>query len=376
MSRLAFLVVAMVGCKPEYTITPLTSDTPPEDADYGQWLQMGTAPDGAPVIAYYDVTEDALGFGVGSKGADGAWSWTREEVDGYPDSVGIDTGDRGKYASMAVGSDGHVWIAYQDVANKNLRVAHRVGGIWQTELADGGTGPTPEAGRWASLALDADNQPVVAHYDAGARVLRVARKKDGAWSAITAHEGVDYDDADGVHRDADVGAYAALAIQGSTEYIAFYDTAYQRLDLLEGFDGSYTLSTVWDQGNVGQWPSIWTDGDTLVIAFNDVSNGDLMVATRQGGGQFQVQRADAGDWVGADTEVFIRDGSLNVLYFDGYNNDMLHAVQAGDGSWSRAVLGAEGRAMGFFNEATRTGDGTWLAGSYDYTNRKLVFQEL
>jgi hypothetical protein len=32
--------------------------------------------------------------------------------------------------------------------------------------------------------------------------------------------------------------------------------------------------------------------------------------------------------------------------------------------------------MGFFNEATRTGDGTWLAGSYDYTNRKLVFQEL
>ena len=48
MIRLTVLpVLALVACQPEYEITPLTTETP-EAADIGQWLQMGTAPDGKP----------------------------------------------------------------------------------------------------------------------------------------------------------------------------------------------------------------------------------------------------------------------------------------------------------------------------------------
>lgn len=366
-------LVAGCTCNREYTFTPLDEEAEVEDRDFGQWLQMDVAPDGRPVIAYYDLTRTGVGFAVGNVLLNGDIEWEHEEADGYPDAEGLDPGDRGHYLSMTVAPDGHVWASYRDNDNGGLRVAHRVGGLWSNEAADGGTGPIPDGGYWTSIAVDAENSPVVAHYD-GSGVLRMARLVDGAWTAETVAEGVDFDDGE-VYREASVGKYARLMIHGSTEYLAFYDAAKQSLELLEGGPGNYSQTTVHSDGNVGLWPSLWTDGETLLIGFQD-ADGGMMLATRTGGGGFSIQSVDEAKMVGSDSELFIRDGLLNIVYFDGFNNDMKHAVQESDGRWTVNIIGETGRAVGFHNEAISLGDGTWLTGSYDYTERELYFRWL
>jgi hypothetical protein len=163
-------------------------------------------------------------------------------------------------------------------------------------------------------------------------------------------------------------------IAGSTEYIAYYDAGQQRLGLLEGTAGNYTQSFVTEAGvNMGAWPSMLLDGGTLSVAFHDVQNQNLMVATRASGG-FTVEVADAGDYVGADTELLQRGGALTVLYFDGQNNDMKLATKRG-GEWVTETLGSADRAVGFHNEIVRVGNGFW-AGSYDFTTRTVFTHRL
>jgi len=365
------------NCRSESGFNPIDPHQGLEN-DHGSWLSMDLAPDGRLAVAFYDRTRGAVGFAVGDEVAEGRIAWRYEEVDGYPDKEGLNPGDRGKYASMKVTPDGAVWVAYHDSANGALRAAKRTGATWESELADAGSGLAPSAGHWASLDLDADGNPVVAHHEAGQKVLRVARHDGTAWSADTVWEGTDWTGPDEtgevVTRPADVGQFARLLIHDGTEYIAFYDAARQSLDLLEGTAGAYTHTVVHDGVDVGQWPSIWTDGTDLAIAFHDVADQDLLLATRSGGGAFSVEVVDDGEFVGADTEVFKKDGDYAILYFDGRYNDMKLATRS-EGSWTRETLGGETTAVGFHNEVVETGDGWWVA-SYDYTHRDIYVREL
>jgi hypothetical protein len=384
------LLFALAACNGDVDFVPRTpEEVPPDPAppDHGSWLSMDLAPDRQRVvIGYYDRELSGFGFAVGAEQEDGTIAWEHEQVDGYRDDNGLDTGDRGKYATIKVAPDGTVWAAYYDTSAKDLRYAHRTGGrkSWVTGTIDG-TG-APDVGQWASLALNADGKPVVAYYDATGKILKVARLADAQddsnevyeWQVAEAWAGQPWSgtDAEGlpIERPADVGRYARLMIAGSTEYIAYYDAGQQRLGLLEGTAGNYTQSFVTEAGvNMGAWPSMLLDGGTLSVAFHDVQNQNLMVATRASGG-FTVEVADAGDYVGADTELLQRGGALTVLYFDGQNNDMKLATKRG-GEWVTETLGSADRAVGFHNEIVRVGNGFW-AGSYDFTTRTVFTHRL
>ena len=343
------------------------------DADHGKWLSMDVAPDGSPVIAFQDVTQGALGFAVGDVKSDGRVRWSYEKVDGYADENGLDSGNVGAYASMKVAKDGTIWVAYK--GPDTLRVAHRVLGKWTWEMADAGAGSRPDSGYFASLALDADGNPVVAHHDKAKGTLRVARKVDGAWKSDVVKEGAAYDGTDtagnAVHRDANVGEFCRIAIDGNTEYIAYYDTAQQTLNLLEGFAGAYGETVIDDNGDVGQWPALLVDGANLYVAYQDVGNQDLRLATREGGGSFRTELVDAADYVGADGEVYKDGDTLGIVYFDGRNDDMKLARRAGE-TWTISRLGLEGSAVGFFNETVTTRGKRYFA-SYDYTHKTLFW---
>lgn len=388
---LPLLLLASIACKPEYifepnTVTEFLGVEP--SIDHGSWLSMDVAPDGQRlVMAYYDRELDGLGFATGTPKRDGTIDWVHEQVDGYSGDDGFDVGDRGKYASMKVAPDGTVWIAYYDAKKGNLHYAHRTGGAasWITGIVDQGEGlSNQDAGSWASLDLDANGNPVIAYHDEGEGVLKIARPTDLSngtvdlqWTVETAYTGTDYTevvDADNtIYREADVGEYARLYISGATEYVAFYDRAQQRLGLVEGSAGAYSMSYVTPEGvNMGQWPSILVDAGTLHIAFHDVTNQDLVVATRGSGG-YQLAVADGGEFVGADTEIHKRSGNLAVLYFDGHDNDMKLAVQNG-GAWVIDTIGASDKAVGFHNEVVRV-SGAWYLGSYDFTNRRIFLEK-
>jgi len=375
---LASVVVLGSACRSEQSFTPF-GGFGTLDSDHGQWLSMSVAPDGSPTMAFYDRSAGALGFAIGDVRSEGIL-WQYEEPDGYPDSGGLDGGNVGTYTSHLWAPDGTAWVAYHGVGQGSLKVAHRVGKTWETEVVDGGTGLRPKTGLWTDIAIDASGQPVIVYHDQAAGTLNLATRTSEGWSHQVIHEGEPFvgEDADGnpVEREADVGEYAQILIDGNTQYIAFYDRAQQDLVLLEGFAGAYVPTVVASEGDVGQWPSLWLDGDTLAIAYHDVSNQDLVLATRSGGGRFERAVLDDGRKRGADAALFRRDGRWGVAYFDGRSNDLRLAAQGTEGTWDLSQLGGVDGAQGFHNEVVQDGAGRWWSGTYDYTTRKPVVRRI
>ncbi|MFH1467791.1 MAG: hypothetical protein ABIO70_25625 [Pseudomonadota bacterium] len=379
---LCTLLAAGCHCN-EPVVTDDTSGPDVPDRDRGQWTSMGVLADGTPVASYFDRSEDGLGVAFGHI-RPGGTSWTYEEVDGFKDADGLDTGDRGTYTSLVVGPDDVVWVAYYDIGNKSLRYARRQFTMradpmptpayeWEVGVADTGGGARPDAGRWASMALDPAGNPVIAHYDAGKGQLRVVRWADGAFGSPVVIEGEEKPagDTGGEATPADVGTYADLAIApDGTEYIAFYDAAWSRLLLAVGGASGYTVSTVDEEGEVGQWPSIHVgEAGAVRIAYHDMGNQDLKFAAGTPG-HFETHVVDDGPYVGADTELFQNGDMLSILYFDGQNDDLKLATLAA-GNWtSSTIAGNDGTGLGFHNNVI-VSNGTFYAGCYDYTNRSL-----
>jgi hypothetical protein len=379
LHAVAFLFLsACNGCKQDVNINSTLEDTgEPFLNDWGSWLSMDVMPDGSPAIAYYDATDGGLGFAIATIEDDGAVSWAREEVDGYLNEDNLDTGDRGKYASMKISADGTVWIVYQDVALGTLRYAVRGDGGWTSDIADVGGGSSSDAGYFASLALDSDGNPVAVHYDNKQQNLRITRWIGSGFTAEVLAEGEDYvpTDTGSEAADAQVGEFSRIVIEGGIEYVAYYDRAFGDLKLSWGTSGSHTIETIDAGDDVGQWPDLLIDSGTIHIAYHDITNQDLKLASGEPG-SWSTATVDGGDYVGADTDIYLdpASGTPSIAYFDGRNNDMKLAWQSGT-EWNLdTVVGSEG-ALGFHNEVVTNGSITYAA-CYDYTNRKIWFSAL
>jgi hypothetical protein len=344
--------------------------------DVGSWLSMKATPDGKPAVAYYDRTSDALGFAIGTIGTDGTVTWATEEVDSYPDENGLNPGDAGKYASMAIASDGTVWVVYQDTSNGTLKYAKRDGaGAWTVGIADVGGGAKSDAGYWASVAIDSAGNPVATHYDAGRGDLRITRWNGSAFSGTVLYEGEDaVNPEDGSTISADAGSYTKIAVgSDGTEYVAFYDIAAGALRLAVGGPSGYAVELVDDEGNVGQWPDVLVDGSTVHIAYHDVTNQDLKLASGTPGA-FTITTIDTGDYVGADTALYGSGARVGILYQDSAENDMIVA-RSRDGVWSPEKVTGDAVAVGYHNETIEIGETRYVA-CYDYTNRAIWFSAL
>ena len=342
---------------------------------------MGTLADGSPVASYFDRGEDGLGVAFGTIDGD-AVTWRYEEVEGFQDASGLDSGNLGTHTSLVVAPGNVIWVVYYDIGNASLRYARRhntvtgnmePAGSWTTGVADVGGGAHPDAGQWASMALDPDGRPVVAHYDAGDQELRVTRWDGAAWGAQVVIQGEEYTlgDTGGPSKPADVGKFADLAItKDGTEYIAYYDDAWSRLLLAVGGAEGFEQYVVDETADVGLWPSLLVDSSGVVhIAYHDLDNQDLKYATGTPG-SFVVTTVDDGELMGADTEIFVNGDLLSILYFDGMNNDLMQATLAGS-AWTTATLaGDDGIGLGYHNEVI-VSSGTYYAGCYNYSDRSI-----
>lgn len=380
---LPIFALGLAGCNRTKVIDggPVDSNTDPivdpyDGHDIGSWLSMKATADGKPAIAYYDRTSDALGYAVGTI-ADGSVTWDREDVDSYPDDQGLNPGDAGKYASMAIAADGTTWIAYQDTDAGSLKYATKPsGGVWTTGVADSGDAPRYDSGYWASLALDPSGNPVIAHYDNGAQNLRVARWNGTSFTSDVAVIGDAYVPADTAEAtvEAQTGEYAKLLIgSDGKEYLAFYDRAQTALKLASGTGSSWSVETVDDSADVGQWPDLALDGSTLWITYHDVTNQDLKLA-KGSPGSFTLETLDDGALVGADSALLVSGGQAQIAYFDGKNNDIKQA-QPSSGSYTYATLSGDAGALGYHNEVA-TLAGVNYAACYDYTSRSVWFGAL
>lgn len=378
LASIAVLAVPLsflAGCScNDYDLTPFQGYDV-LDSDHGQWLSMDISPDNRLAVAYHDRTYGGLGFALGEPQADGTVGWLHERVDGYPDDNGLNPGTAGEFCSLTFDGSGTAWVSYFSRSNGVLKVAKRVRKQWTTEIIDTGSGLKPMAGLWTSIAINSDGLPVVAYQDGSAGTLKLATMgEDSTWSTETIREGTDWSGTDEagepIERAANVGQFARLLIDGNTHYIAYYDQANQNLQLLEGPPGSYVHSVVHADINVGAWPSISLGEEQLAIAYQDIHNQNLILATRSGGGGFSTTILDEAEYVGADTEIFVKNGNFNIVYFDGRTNDMKLAENDGS-AWTSSTIGGDSAAVGFHNEVVQDLDGKWWAASYNFTDRNI-----
>ena len=343
--------------------------------NWGKWLDMDQTPNGEPVIAYYDVTHGAIGLATGTINS-GAVSWSHQEIDGYPNEQGLDQGDRGAYASVAVDNAGTTWVAYYDASLKTLRYGMRADGAseWTLGVADNGSGGSPDAGLFSDIALDSQGYPVVAHYDQGSGALRVAHWDGTAFSGQVVDVGEDSEDESGT-LPSNTGKFASIAIVDGFEYIAYYDAAGANLMLASGLPGNYAVEVVDADGDVGRWTSIAVVDGIVHIAYQDVTGEAVKVASGSPGSWTRTV-VDGGKMVGADTAILGSTNGLVVAYQDSYNNDILIATQNGD-SWNTQTLGGvdgDG-ALGFHNELVEV-NGTVYAATYNFTTETVWFSSI
>jgi hypothetical protein len=347
-------------------------DPVPFSTDWGQWLSMALTNDARPAISFYDRDHGGVGFAIGTL-EDGAVTWSFEAIDGYPGASGLDPGDRGTYTSLAFAEDGTAWVSYYDQGAKALRYGqrHPTLGAWSTGVADVGDGMTPDAGLFSSIAIGADGMPVIAHYDKGASTLRVARWNGGNFVGGVFDRGEAYiadTGGEDESREADVGQFVRLRIIDGVEYMAYYDAANGDLKFSVGTD----IHLVDTEGDVGQWPDFAVRDGTIHITYQDAGLQHLKYAVGTPGA-WAITTIDSAPYSGADTALYFHGDKPGVVYFDGRENNMKHAI-VNDAGWATRDFATEG-ATGFHNE-TLSIEGKSYVACYDYTQRNVYFAPL
>ena len=123
---------------------------------------------GSPMISWYVSTG---GFRYAYL-KDGAWIATR--LDGNPNDYA------GKWNSIALDAQSNPSIAYSDFPAGQLRFAQFNGKVWIRSVVQSlGDEPGGYKGMGASLALDAQQNPWISYYDE--QNLRLAHRVDGKW---------------------------------------------------------------------------------------------------------------------------------------------------------------------------------------------------
>lgn len=170
-----------------------TIDDP--SGDVGQYASMVIDPSGRPVIAYFDNSSDSLRPAACLE-ADGA----NVSIMTVHDAAGRSIGE---FVDLALGADGFPVMAYADLPTGILTVAKCLDAtcsasptIHAVEGAPGGA----SVGRYTSIAIGTDGNPIISYQDFGNQALKVAKCVDNACAAPATISTLDT-------RDEDAGAY-------------------------------------------------------------------------------------------------------------------------------------------------------------------------
>jgi hypothetical protein len=276
----------------------------------------------------------------------------------------------GQYASLALDADDNPRIGhyYSKPNHEGLGYAHWDGG-WILDAKVPGTADDP-IGQYASLALDpADGyNPRIACYKYNDGVLPLEQdlvyaSYDGtSWTLLP------------VDTAGDVGQYASLALDVSGyPHIAYYDATNGDLRYAYENSGGWHYETPDNLGNVGQYASLALDGLGYPhFAYYDAGSQDLKYAWKDGGGWHGPQTVDMTGDVGQYASLAL-DGSGNprIAYFDATNGDLKYASWNGS-VWVIAAIDTSG-TVGQYASLALTTSGKMRIAYYDATNGDLKY---
>jgi hypothetical protein len=239
-------------------------------ASVGEFTSIAIAPDGLPVISYYDRTAEALKV---AKCNDAACSGSDETLTTVDNSASV-----GKFTSIAIAPDGLPVISYYDAEQPSaLKVAKCNDAACSSASLTTVDDPANDVGQETSIAIAPDGLPVISYYDASAGALKVAKCNDAACSS--GDETITI-----VDNSAVVGLYTSIAIApDGLPVISYHNSTALALRVAKCNDAacsSATLTNVDDPDNdVGHYTSIAIAPDGLpVISHFDATALALKVA--------------------------------------------------------------------------------------------------
>lgn len=311
-----------------------TTEVVDDAGDVGRYTSIALDASGAPVIAYFQRSGEGADAAVSALKVARASSPTPTAATDWS-VVTVDTGaitpppcdggcSRGK-ACVDVGSGPEcrtVVSGCASCASGEQCVDTGAASACQAEIRPSSLDDLPEGvGLFPSLAVTADGL-AVAYYDRNAGDLKLATGIDpaaGTPGTVQVLAGA----------DADVGRFPSLAAAADGRLVvAYVDVTHDDLDyLVVGTGGAVEDQGVVDDGlrdpagngpsKVGADAALVLDGDRFVVAYQDATAGDLVLAVRGPDGTWAhrtlVSDGAAGFWADAalhDGEVFVSHAAI------------------------------------------------------------------
>ncbi len=150
----------------------------------GLFASVARFSNGDAAVAYYHRTGGDLMF---ARQNDGAWQ-APVILDGRAEN-GDDLTDAGQFASIAIDAQDNVHIAYVDAVTDDLRYINLTEGV--SELVDDGIRPTPDGvsvnlvGDASAIIIDDEGVVRIAYQDTSAHQLMLARRIEGRWEVLS-----------------------------------------------------------------------------------------------------------------------------------------------------------------------------------------------
>jgi hypothetical protein len=234
--------------------------------------------------------------------------------------------------------------------------------LWATAFDTETVDSTGNVGQYASLALDAHDNPSIAYYDDTNHYLKFARWDGTSWKKVV------------VDDESGVGRYASLALDAQANpRIAYHAAFFANEDLkFASWDGtSWKKETVDTEGKVGRGPSLALDAHgNPRIAYRDNTNGALKFASWDGA-SWKKEVVDEGD-VGVSASLALdAHGNPRIAYYDHTNRALRFASWDGT-SWKKEIVDTEGE-VGVYASLALDAHGNPRIAYHDVTNRDLKF---
>ena len=233
----------------------------------GLYTSIAIGTDGNPVVSYYDQTNDDLKVVHCGNTFCSA---------GNTITILDSTGDVGKYTSIAIGADNNPIISYLDQTNIDLKVVH----CGNTSCSAGNTITILDSegfqGYYPSIAIGADNQPVISYFDGTAKDLKVVHCGNTSCSAGNTITTVD--------SAGDIGLFTSMVIGlDNNPVISYYDQLNSDLKVVHcgntSCSAGNTITILDNDTSVGKYTSIAIGIDNKpIISYQDLENSDLKLA--------------------------------------------------------------------------------------------------
>ncbi len=234
----------------------------------------------------------------------------------------------GQYSSLRLDSGGQPHIACRNHVNSDLLYLTRLAsGQWSAETVD----PGGDVGRFASLALTADDRPMIAYLDFTNGRLKLAEKKPDGWHI------------ESLQPVTCAGWYCSLALDSTgSPHIAFSACSNPALYLASRLaTGQWDVEVVDSVGDVGLYASLKLWQNLPRISYYDRTNTHLKYSEKSADGRWTTVVVDATNNCGLDTSLDMdAAGDPHISYWDNKNGYLKYAFRSG-GAWTVETVDAE-----------------------------------